>query len=147
MNRDIVFLFFLSEADAPRVSVRVWTLCCFHSFASIQNLWRPPTMDLYRSMAPTASVAGQPRRNRDCPVRGVYLVCAHRLSKHLLHHASPRRLCQWRTTSLLIMWTLLQNGIANRASSNVVPFISYISTLGLYTLLLSTVIRPGYLVH
>ena len=39
-------LFFLPGADAPLVYMRVWTLCCFHSLFSTQNLQRALTVSV-----------------------------------------------------------------------------------------------------
>ena len=51
---------FLPEADAPHVSVRAWTLCCFHSLISTQTFRR----------ALTAS-ADSCVKIKGCPVSGV----------------------------------------------------------------------------
>ena len=55
------FFFFLPGADAPRVYVRAWTLCCFDSLINPQNLSREGA----------DRVGGQPRGDRECTLSGV----------------------------------------------------------------------------
>ena len=62
IETELFFLFFLPGADAPRVYVRAWRLCCFHS----------PIYSQYPNLSEGADrVGGQLRGDKECPFSGV----------------------------------------------------------------------------
>ena len=141
-----------------RVSVRVWTLCCFHSFVSIKRFGRRQQRRWLNSYAeittawsetynqfllidsasiycttrhPDGRVSGVPPHCSSC---GHYSKTESPVGRHQMSARLSRTSAHWVCTHSFF-----------QQSSG--PHISYICTLGLYTLLLSAVIRPAYLVH